>query len=176
MTLRTRTSSVVLRSTLNEARALELRLEGWSYTEIAAELGIAPVTAQRYVKEALNEVSFERSERAAELRDLITMRNDAMIQAILPKALGGDLYSVDRIVKLQEQQAKLNGAEVRQEGGNGENGFEKPLILLPEILEASAPEVDAIPAEIVEGTATPIVEPEYQVIGIEDEQVDAIRS
>lgn len=168
-----KTSRAVVAAKTNQVRALELRLQGWGYLAIADELGITALAANRYVQEALSELAFERAEKAAELRDLITMRNDDMIAAILPKALSGDLYAVDRIVKLQEQQAKLNGAEVRAEGDGG-NGYEKPMILLPSALEPDAPEAAPV-AEVVVGTATPVEEPEYQIIGIgvSEELVDA---
>lgn len=125
-------------------RALELRLQGFSYLEIADELNISTKTAHEYVEESLNSVRFENAERAAELRDVIVMRNDMLISVLLEKALDGDLYAIDRIGKLQEQQAHLMGAKVADASPNKEDEhLERPMILLPEVLGLDAPQLPA---------------------------------
>ncbi len=143
------TRSIQIRSLEHKHRALELRLEGWNYQNIGVELGIDAVTAQRLVKTAMDELSFENQEMAAELRNLILMRNDKLVETLLPKAVGGDLFAVDRLLKVQEQSARLAGSfpQVERDGGEQFNG---PIIVLPAMLEPPPDEGVPMP-DVVQG-------------------------
>ena len=146
----------VVRSQSLAARALELRLDGWSHANIAAELGISPASSCRLVSDALEEVRFEKQELALELRDLILQRNDMLIETLFPKAIGGDLFSMDRLIHIHEQSAKLAGAFARTEASAQEETMSSPMIVLPSILnEPEVPGTLPSSGQVIQGQLTP---------------------
>lgn len=96
---------------------LRLRQAGKSYREIGPELGISFTTAYNDVKRALEELREHCREEAILVRDIQVTRIDSMIDAIWQDALGGNLLAVDRVVKLEDQRARLIGtfAPAKQE-------------------------------------------------------------
>lgn len=170
----------VVRAQTMAARALELRLDGWGYVNIGAELGITSSVAYRYVADALEEVRFEKAELALELRDLILMRNDMLIETLLPKAVSGDLFSMDRLIRVHEQSANLAGAFARAEKDHEEDSMSKPMIVLPSILnEEPVPVLPSsgmvVQGQLTPGDAAPITEAD-EFASVELEQVDATES
>lgn len=55
---------------INKARAMKLRLLGWSFQRIADELGLAKSTVYGYVSEQLEELRKERAELGDKVRDM----------------------------------------------------------------------------------------------------------
>lgn len=91
------------------ARALDLRRQGWSFGEIAAELGWeSRQAAFAAVSKALQETV---SEPAAEVRTLELMRLDRLEKLLWPRAEAGDPKAVDRLLKVQERRARLLGLD-----------------------------------------------------------------
>lgn len=98
----------------SDAEAAEKRLEafkyyikGWTYRQIGQLLGLSHVRVHQYIKEHLAELNEQTKELAKLLRERQLTRLDEMISAIWIKAIGGDLFAVDRIEKLMAQQNKL---------------------------------------------------------------------
>lgn len=93
-------------------QALELRRAGWSYDDIAEEVGYANRSvAYKAVKRSIAAIT---REPAAELLELELARLDDMFSGLYESARNGDNFSVDRALKIMEQRAKLLGLYERK--------------------------------------------------------------
>lgn len=108
------------------AKCLELRASGLSLRAIAAKVGMAHSSVAEAIEAELNELTKEPAER---LRTVEVARLDRLLKAMWPKAMKGDVYRVDRCLKIMERRAKLLGldAPTKQEhtGKDGEALFGK---------------------------------------------------
>jgi len=106
------------RIALRRAEAVKLRAKGKGFQEIADTLGIGLATAHLDVRTAMAEIADEaqeyiQAERGTELARL--ERALSVVEAVLtsaPTAEDGDelqLKALDRLVKIQDQRAKLLG-------------------------------------------------------------------
>jgi hypothetical protein len=85
-------------------RILELRRAGVSPRRIAQELKLAPETVLEAISEALSSVA------VGEIRALELDRLDRLQQAIWASAIGGEIRSVDRALRLTELRLRLAGS------------------------------------------------------------------
>lgn len=92
--------------------ALELRLAGASYRDIAQALDISPATAMQDCKEALADIPMQQAD---EMRTVELSRLDRLQRAVWPKAIKGDLQAVDRAIKIIDRRAKLFGLDAPQQ-------------------------------------------------------------
>jgi hypothetical protein len=93
--------------TVRRAQAVQMRLAGHTFDEIATELHYHDRgTAYRAVKLALSQVG---REDARELRDLDLMRLDRMLAIIWPQIEDGDLAAVDRALRILKRRAEILG-------------------------------------------------------------------
>lgn len=96
---------------LRAAQALNLRKLGATYEQIARECGYAHRgTAYAAVQRELQRTL---QEPADELRRLEAQRLDDLYRAMIPKALKGDGWSVDRCLRIMERRAALLGLDYR---------------------------------------------------------------
>lgn len=100
-----------LRTAKLEEECLRLRLDGLSHREIAAELGIAPSTAYKRVRHALDTINQRNADEAGTLRTLESMRLDELQNAIWEKALEGDDKALGRVLAIMDRRAKLLGLD-----------------------------------------------------------------
>lgn len=128
-----------------ERKCLELRRGGLTYDRIAAEVGYTNRSAARKAVERALERTLQES--ADELRVLEADRLDRLQVAAWKAATGGDLFAIDRVLKIMDRRAKLFGldAPTRQEhtGPDGE-------ALVVEILPALVPSMADTDAAAVE--------------------------
>lgn len=89
-------------------QALQLRMGGLSYAQVGEAMGVGTNAARDMIKRALN-----RAEKvaASDLRALENERLDRLQAAIWTKALNGDLQAVDRVLRISERRARLNGLD-----------------------------------------------------------------
>lgn len=88
-------------------RALQLRLAGATYDQIAQQLEYSgKASAWRAVKEALAAGS-DLGDRRREEIDLELTRLDRLLVALWPKAQQGDVQAIDRVLKIGERRAAL---------------------------------------------------------------------
>jgi hypothetical protein len=88
-------------------KAMDLRRGGRSWRSIARECGWADgQSARRNVKAALEDV-FEES--VLELRAIENDRYDALLEVLWPRALDGELPAIDRVLRIAQQRALMNG-------------------------------------------------------------------
>lgn len=91
------------------AKALELRRAGLTYDEIAQRVGYANRTsARRAVENALAKITREPAEQLLKLQ--LEQLND-MWRGIYGPAIGGDVYAIDRALKIMERTGKLAGVD-----------------------------------------------------------------
>jgi len=111
------------------ADALALRIKGLTFAGIGDALGVDTSTAYRYVRDALAATLAGCGELAEHLRELENQRLDEMHAALWPQALAGVMPAVDRILRLMERRAKLNGLDAPQKiaptDPSGENPYTK---------------------------------------------------
>lgn len=89
-------------------QALDLRVAGASYRQIAATLKMSLSTAHRLCQRALQEA---KSDEVAEARTAELMRLDRLLMAVWPRASGGDMDAVDRALRVMDRRAKLLGLD-----------------------------------------------------------------
>ncbi len=106
-----RQGPIKVRTALLEERCLALRLEGLTHREIARRLGIAPSSAYKRVRHALDAVNERNAAEAERLRTLELLRLDALQDAIWEKALAGETKSLSRVLTIMERRAKLLGLD-----------------------------------------------------------------
>jgi DNA-binding CsgD family transcriptional regulator len=94
-----------------EEECLRLRLDGLTHREIAAELGIAPSTAYKRVRHALEDVNARNAGEAENLRTLEMLRLDELQNALWEKAIDGDDKALGRVLAIMERRAKLLGLD-----------------------------------------------------------------
>lgn len=88
-------------------KALELRRAGWSFDDIAEEVGYANKgSAHRAVKQGIAAIT---REAASELIELELSRLDDLLAGLYENARNGDLFAVDRALKIADQRAKFLG-------------------------------------------------------------------
>lgn len=94
-------------------KALDLRRAGWSFEDIATEVGYANKgSAHRAVKQGIADIT---RESAAELVELELSRLDDLLAGLYEQARNGDLFAVDRALKIMDQRAKFLGLYDRKE-------------------------------------------------------------
>lgn len=105
--------------------ALNLRIAGYRFQDIADQMGISISTAYSYVKASLEEVAEERKNLAHNLRDLELARLDAMTARLWSRMievkkkrpdedkhiLQVQLQIIDRIHKLSVRRSRLLGLD-----------------------------------------------------------------
>jgi len=115
-------------------RALELRKQGYSYTEIGKAVGTSAQHAHRMVVKELERISAKLSENADELRELQLERLRDLLLALWPKAAHGNLQVIDRVLKILQEISKLTGiaAPERHEltGPGGSQIVERVVVMI----------------------------------------------
>lgn len=94
-------------------RALELRRAGWTFEDIAEEVGYANKgVAYTAVKTAIKNIT---RESANDLIELELARLDDMFSGLYERARDGDVFAVDRALKIMDQRAKFLSLYDRKE-------------------------------------------------------------
>lgn len=93
------------------AKALTLRKNGASYVQIGRALGVTPSGARRAVLRELHKVQIDLEETAREVKAMEIARIDEIMMAVYPLATKGDLYAVDRVIKLMDRRSTYLGLD-----------------------------------------------------------------
>src|SRR3990167_2052497 len=104
-----KTSPFRLRQLLKGQQALDMRLAGRTYQEIAKALGYANASGPYLAIQAL--IRRNALESLEELRDVEGQRLDKMMEQVWPRATTGDLDSIDTVLKIQQRRARLYGLD-----------------------------------------------------------------
>lgn len=90
-----------------EAKALDLRLLGYSHERIARELGYQHRSAaKKAIDRALASIP---REAASQLRDMELERLDLAQRSLAEKIVRGHLGAIDRLIRIMDHRAKLLG-------------------------------------------------------------------
>lgn len=90
-----------------EAKALDLRLLGYSHERIARELGYQHRSAaKKAIDRALAAIP---REAAIQLRDIELERLDLAQRSLADKIVHGNLGAIDRLIRIMDHRAKLLG-------------------------------------------------------------------
>ena len=96
-----------LELTSRDTRVLELRVQGFSFEQIAQEVRFSgPSGAWQSYQRIKKQMIFEPLE---ELRQLELMRLDMAQHALWNRVINGDLPAVNCVLKIMDQRAKLVG-------------------------------------------------------------------
>jgi hypothetical protein len=96
--------------------ALELRKAGLTFKQIGARMGFTEQRAHKLVTEELARLNARRAEDAAVTR-IEVERLDALLAAVWPKALKGDLACIDRVLSIMARRARLLGIDAERPAG-----------------------------------------------------------
>lgn len=105
-----KTSPRAIATAEKQAEALEYRKRGYSYSQIGAALD-PPLTAQRahqLVDGALKAIIAEPGESVVALE---LARLDDLLTAVMEAAIKGDLFAIDRVLKIGERRARMLGSD-----------------------------------------------------------------
>ena len=92
-------------------RVWNLRLGGYSGSEIAEELGISTGAVFQLLKQAREAISETAAASAIEERKEANGRLDTMLRAIWPSATEGDLKAIQAALAIEDRRAKLQGLD-----------------------------------------------------------------
>ncbi len=102
----------VLAAQAKEAQALDLRLAGYTFDAIAAQLGYASrSSAYRAVSRGLQHIRGQADQTADQLRQLEDARYDRMLRAIDDKVQQGDVAAIDRALRISKARRELWGLD-----------------------------------------------------------------
>lgn len=122
---------------LRTARALELRLAGLKYGEIANALGYASGQgAHNAVTRAMRQETAQSEEHREQLRALQLARTERMLRAIWPNVIAGDLFAIDRALKILDRQARLLGLDAPTQVAVTEQSRDELMLLLSDLEQA----------------------------------------
>ena len=97
---------------MNDAEAMRLRSQGWSYQKIADNVGVSKTAAYKRVQRALAAIPFEAVE---EYRRIEVSRLDQVLEVALAKALDPNdkaaMFAIDRVLTIMDRRAKLLGLD-----------------------------------------------------------------
>ena len=116
---------------LRRTKAIEMRVEGFSYREIAKELGVSVATAFNDVEAVIERNKQEANENADKARRIAIQRIDVAVRGLMPDVRAGNARSAEVMAKLEERRAKLVGLDAPEKRElTGAEGA--PLIASPE--------------------------------------------
>lgn len=98
-----------INAALRARQALELVIQGHDYTSIAAQVGYSSRSAAWTAVH--RELARQLKPPTEEVRQLEVMRLDALLVVYMKKALGGDGWSCDRVLRISEARRKLLGLD-----------------------------------------------------------------
>lgn len=121
-----KTSPIRMSAAHSRDKAMELRLKGWHYRDIAKAIGLSLARTYDAVSEGLAALNASTQEKATEVRQLETDRLDIMLKALGPKIAQGDTTAITTALRIQERRSKLWGLDQKDE----ESSLEKALAAL----------------------------------------------
>lgn len=102
------------RLAVSRQRAMQLRLAGYTYAEIGAQLGLSQSGAAKQVKYVMRAVQAKYTDDAEQYITLELARLDQAQVAIYDRVLQGDLPAIDRLLSIQTRRSRLLGLDAPQ--------------------------------------------------------------
>lgn len=126
------------------AKSLELRINGYSYRQIARALSISERTAYLDVQEELAALDALVSKRAERLRDLELARLDKILRSLWDPIKAGDAKAAMAAIKALERRARLLGLDAPTKVAPTDPEGAKPY--QPELVDPRSLSVDTLRA------------------------------
>lgn len=98
-----------------QAQALQLRIDGLTYDQIASELGVSKRSALRYVAGGVSDLKMDVTRKKEELRNIQLARLEVLLASLWRKIDAGDYKAVAVAVKVIERISRLNGLDAPKE-------------------------------------------------------------
>jgi len=95
-------------------KALQFRLAGYTYEQIAEVIGGSKQGAYKHVAKALATIDDDTRAYAEQVRQLEVARNERLLAAVWADALKGNLKAVERAMQLAKRITQVQGAEAPQ--------------------------------------------------------------
>ncbi|MCQ9378820.1 hypothetical protein [Methyloversatilis sp. XJ19-49] len=102
-----------------ESEVFEMRKGGATFEKIGAALGVTAQRAHQIFERKLLEVRTKTGQTAEQLRALEMQRLDDLQSFLWEKARKGNATAIDRILKIMERRARLEGLDAPQRIGLG---------------------------------------------------------
>lgn len=115
MGVKSKTAPAKIQADMLRAKAVQLRLAGFTMEEIGKQIGRSKAQVCQYLKKTMAEYARETEESVMELKRVEDARIERMIRGLWPKAIQGHMGAVDRIIKLIERQSRLHGLDKAQD-------------------------------------------------------------
>ena len=94
------------RTRMNEA--LDYRLQGYTYRQIAEAMRISVSTAHHYIRDALDAIPRDNAEAVLAMH---LEQYSMIVQSFFPAALQGDGFSADRVMSAMRNIERLQGVD-----------------------------------------------------------------
>ncbi len=95
---------------------IELAKDGWSQRRIGEEVGLSHTAVGKHIKAWVAEMRADSAEATEAYVTLSNVRLDDLIAGLRPKCFEGgeaNLPVIDRLLKVMERQARLNGLDAQ---------------------------------------------------------------
>jgi hypothetical protein len=112
---------------LRALKAIELRNAGHTLDEVARLVGYADRSTAFYAIE--REAGRMQDHDTTKRRRIEDMRLDQLIQVYLPRALKGDGWSADRVLKFMERRARMFGLDMDRSEALQAMPYQKRIVL-----------------------------------------------
>ena len=106
-----KTAARILLARQHEEQALELRIGGATYAQIAEALGMTSGGAYKAVTRAMERTRKEADEKAEELRRIEYLRLERMHMGLWPRAKNGDEKAVHAELGISKRRSELLGLD-----------------------------------------------------------------
>jgi hypothetical protein len=101
---------------------MKLRIEGLSFEEIGAQMGVSTQRAFKIIKDELALLNRKRAETAEECIRLELSRLDDMLKPLWAKCKAGDIGAQAAVLRLMDRRAKLLGLDFSDRKENSGSG------------------------------------------------------
>jgi hypothetical protein len=96
---------------VRQQAALEYRISGFTYRQIASQLGVSEKTAYYDVQGSIDNIEAIKSAKAEQIREMELMRLDRMTAALNKAANAGDVRAIGQQVRIMERRSKMLGLD-----------------------------------------------------------------
>ena len=124
------------RAAETESKCWPLRIKGLSYQDIGRAVGVTAMGAMKACDRVLERLNKEDVENALKWRGLENARLNKLQERFWDMALAGNMQAADRVLRISERRAKLNGLDA-PERKVLEGGKDNPITIVLSAVDAA---------------------------------------
>lgn len=106
-----RTTKVAVEKVDQRTRIVQLRVQGYSFSEIGEMIGISKVRAYQIIQEYIQQYRKEHAESIEDMVELDCQRIDSLMRALWGRFNDGETNAAALILKCIERRAKMLGID-----------------------------------------------------------------